>query len=157
MLTRNGNVLIAVLLMGTAIFFSSCADQKAPESSVKAEVKAQPKKSNGVLYIPSPLAKEMRRMYDNMKLINAQLKQGTSVDESLLSGYDNILTAEATNPADLTPEFYGFAKGWLSEVSILKDEPNLANYNNVMNACVHCHESFCPGPIPKIKKLRLIP
>ena len=151
------NILIAVFLWGTAISFTSCTDQKPEKATEKVEIKTQPKKTNGVLYKPSPLANEMRRMYENMKLVNAQLKEGVSIDNSLVSGYDKILTAEATNPADLTPEFYGFANAWIHEVSILKEDPNLENYNSVMNACVHCHESFCPGPIPKIKKLKLVP
>ena len=148
--------MVAILLLSMATFFASC-EQKAEEPSVKIEVKAPSKKSNGVVYVPSPLANEMRRMYDNMKIVNELLKSGENVDTNLLSGYEAILTAEATTPSDLTPEYYGFAKGWLSEVDLLKEETTLEHYNNVMNSCVHCHESFCPGPIPKIKKLNLIP
>ncbi len=27
------------------------------------------------------------------------------------------------------------------------------NFNTAVNSCVQCHENFCKGPIPKIKKL----
>lgn len=155
MLTKN--IWVAVFLLGAATFFSSCSETKEEVSSVKEAAKPLVKKQNGVLYKPSPLALEMRRMYENMKLVNSQLKANDAVPSNLLEGYEAILTAEATNPADLNAEFYGFAKGWLTEVAVLKGDLNRDNYNNVMNACVNCHESFCPGPIPKIKKLRLVP
>jgi len=155
MLTKK--LLVAVFLLGSATFFSSCSENN-PEVTVPKEApKPAVKKSKGVLYKPSPLAKEMRKMYENMKVVNALLKSNASVTDSLLQGYEGILTAQATNPADLNAEFYGFANGWLSEVAVLRDQPTLANYNAVMNACVNCHESFCPGPIAKIKKLKLVP
>jgi len=31
-----------------------------------------------------------------------------------------------------------------------------SNYNNLVNTCLACHSSHCPGPIPRIRKL-LIP
>jgi len=150
--------MMAVAIFVTAIFVSSCSESAQPER--KTELNKQtttPKKQNGVLYVPSELALLMRNMYDNMKLVGEHLEKGETIPDSLLTGYETITTATATNPDEIGPKFHGFAKGWLTEVETMKNEPTLTNYNNIMNACVHCHNAYCPGPIPKIKRLKLIP
>ncbi len=152
----NKIVVIAGLIF-TVTFFSACSESESVEQSEVIEVKAEPKKRNGVVYVPSELALIMRGMYDNMELVNAHLKAGEEVPDSLLQGYDGMLTAEATNPEEIDSHYFGFANGWLSELKVMRKNPTLENHNNVMNACVNCHQSFCPGPIPKIKRLKLVP
>lgn len=31
----------------------------------------------------------------------------------------------------------------------------IINFNGVINSCVNCHKSFCPGPIKRIEKLKI--
>jgi hypothetical protein len=139
----------------TAFFVFGCSDVEQKIVPVKEEIKVETK-SNGVVYQPSELAATMRAMYSNMKLVNALLDSGRAVPDSLLTGYQSMLTDTPTNPDEIGPKFYGFAEGWLLELAVLKEEPTKENYNALMNACVHCHQSFCPGPIKKIKRLKLI-
>tara|TARA_R110002050_G_scaffold204327_3_gene339792 strand:- start:35353 stop:35820 length:468 start_codon:yes stop_codon:yes gene_type:complete len=147
---------VAILALGIAIFFGSCSETAdRPASKRGTSTVATPlKKTSGVVYKASPLAKEMRRMYANLEVAHAYLNSNETIPDSLLYGYDGILTAEATNPAEINDTYFGFARGWLSEMEVLRKDPNLENYNAVMSACVNCHQEFCPGPIPKIKKLR---
>ena len=148
---------VIVGLIFTVTLFSACSENEVVAEPESVEIKAKPIKQNGVMYVPSELALIMRQMYDNMELVNAHLKAGEEVPDSLLQGYEDMLTAEATNPAEIDDHYFGFATGWLSELKVMRETPTLENYNNVMNACVGCHQSFCPGPIPKIKKLKLVP
>lgn len=152
--------LVAVTLFVMVIFMSSCSDTIAPQPERKTEVNktnGTPNKQNGVLYVPSELALLMRKMYDNMELAGKQINSGIEISDTLLVGYETILTAEATNPGEIDAKYYGFANGWLSEVEVLKNEKSLVHYNAIMNACVNCHQSYCPGPIPKIKRLKIMP
>lgn len=154
----NKTKMMAIAIFVMAIFVSSCSDTQQVErkTEVKKETKA-PKKSNGVLYKPSELALLMRGMYDNMKLVGEFIDKGETIPDSLLTGYETITTAIATNPDEIGPKFQGFAKGWLMEVETMRTTPTNDNYNAIMNACVNCHKAYCPGPIPKIKRLKIIP
>ena len=60
--------------------------------------------------------------------------------DSLLIGYESMLTDVPTNPEEIGPQFQGFAKGWLNELETFRKDQTVANYNSLMNACVHCHE-----------------
>lgn len=119
--------------------------------------KAPIKTSSGKVHQPSELALLMREMYVNMTLAQEFLKEGESVPDSLLSGYQGIFTAEATNPRELTAEFEAFGKMWMNAVDTLQANQDLDSYNAVMDACVNCHQTNCPGPIKKIKRLKLVP
>ncbi|MFT4754788.1 MAG: hypothetical protein ACI85Q_002350 [Salibacteraceae bacterium] len=147
---------LKVAILGVAAFFVfSCTDSSTEVKEVIETTKTK-KKSKGIVYKPSELAITMRRMYVNMKLVNELLEAGSDIPDSLITGYESMLTDIPTNPQEIGAKFGGFAEGWLLELEALKNEPTIENYNALMNACVHCHQSFCPGPIKKIKRLRLI-
>jgi len=152
--------MMAVAIFVMAIFASACSDTETSQPERKTEVNktsVTPKKQSGVLYVPSELALLMRKMYDNMEFAGKQINSGIEISDSLVTGYETILTAEATNPDEIDSKFYGFANGWLGEIEVLRNEKSLENYNAIMNACVNCHQSYCPGPIPKIKRLKIMP
>lgn len=145
------------LFFGLALSLGSCSspEEATPALEVKKEVKA--KSTKGVVYKPSELALLMRQMYENMKVAGQLLDSNQTIPDSLLTGYETIVSAEATNPDEIDAKFYGFANGWVDEVNVLRENQTIENYNNVMNSCVHCHSSYCQGPIPKIKRLKLVP
>lgn len=149
----NGPKVVALVV--ATFFVWGCSENPTNVEPVK-EVVAKESKTEGVLYKPSELASTMRNMYLNMKVVNNLLDSGVFIPDSLLTGYESMLTDTPTNPEEIGAKFAGFAEGWLSELETFKTEPNIDNYNSLMNACVHCHQSFCPGPIKKIKKLKLI-
>ncbi len=138
-------------MVSAAFLVFSCSETKTESKKMES---APIKK--GVVYQPSELAQTMRNMYVNMELVNSYLDSNQVVPDSLLVGYESMLTDTPTNPEEIGPKFHGFAKGWLSELETFRNEQTVANYNSLMNACVHCHESFCPGPIKKIKRLKLV-
>lgn len=158
MLTRNIKLysLAAILFVGMGCN-SESAQKKESEVPNKEEKATIKKASKGVLYEPSELAQVMREMYANMTVVGEMVDQKELVPDSLLKGYERMLNAKATNPEDLNEQFYGFANVWLNKLDGFKQSQDIAHYNEVMNACVHCHQSFCPGPIKKINRLKLVP
>ena len=152
-------ISIAVLLVSTAIFMFSC-EENQPERKTEVRKEMAPSKrsaSKGKVYQPSELALLMRKMYENLKVVGEQIHSEQPVSDSLLLGYEAMFTAEPTNPDEIDEKFYGFARGWIMELHAFDSNRTQENYNNLMSACVHCHESYCPGPIPKIKRLRIAP
>lgn len=136
-----------------ALVFASCqsSEEQAPQATEpvpKPLVKSK-------VYQPSELALEMRSIYANLKIVGHELKNGESISDSLLMGYERILTAKGTDPSDTDESFQAFANQWLNAVNTFKENPSEENYNMVMDGCVACHEQRCPGPIPKINRLKL--
>lgn len=153
MWTNHFNILKAATFGLAAFFVLGCTDIASEEKVVpiKEEVK-----SKGVVYQPSELATTMRLMYENLKKVGKHLENGEDIPNELLEGYESIRTDEPTNPEEIGPKFQGFAEIWLTSFEAFKNEPTQSNYNTVMNSCVSCHQSYCPGPIKKIKRLKLV-
>lgn len=149
--------LLGIFFMGISCSSESTQHPNESEISNKKEIPAEKKAKKGVLYEASELALVMRSMYANMTVVGEMVNQKEAIPDSLLTGYERMLHAEATNPEDLNEQFYGFANVWLDQLKGFKETPDITHYNEVMNACVHCHQSFCPGPIKKINRLKLVP
>lgn len=104
----------------------------------------------------SELALLMRNMYDEAERIKKQIENSEEVIVSL--DHERILTAHATEPEKATsPEYKAFAKSYLQSLNSLQ-EANAAQmasqFDNLVANCMACHQSLCPGPMVKIKKLR---
>ena len=148
MLTRSIKFysLLVIFFGGIGCSSETTQQQEDIEVSNEREVPAKKKSKSGVLYEASELALVMRSMYANMTVVGEMVNQKELIPDSLLEGYERMLNAEATNPEDLNDQFYGFANVWLDKLNGFKETLDVTHYNEVMNACVHCHQSFCPGP-----------
>ena len=53
--------------------------------------------------------------------------------------------------------FTSFADYYIFTVKELinSEEDKTSLYNNMIQACISCHEQICPGPVKRIKKLRI--
>lgn len=136
-----------------AISLLSCQSHESGTAADKAIKKVVKPKSK--VYQPSELALEMRTIYGKLKIIGSELKNGEPVTDSLLLGYEKILEAKGSEPSDTDESFMAFANQWLNTVNAFKENSSQENYNRVMDGCIACHEQRCPGPIPKIKRLKL--
>jgi hypothetical protein len=145
------------ILLGCILIIGCTSSSSSKDSEIVKKSKPIKSKTSGVLYKPSELALIMRKMYSNMSLVGEHIDSGQDVTDSLLVGYEAILYAEATNPEEINEQFFGFANIWLGELKSFSESRDINSYNNLMNACVNCHQSFCPGPISKIKRLKLVP
>jgi hypothetical protein len=71
--------------------------------------------------------------------------------------YEALVTSTPTKPEVKGPVYEGFAANYQEKLNafLAARELDLASgaYNNLVEACVACHKSYCPGPIPTIEKL----
>jgi hypothetical protein len=105
----------------------------------------------------SELALLMREFYDFSDSIKIQSQQNRAIDtEKLKALLNNLTTATPTDSNVHGEVFNGFAEKMKWQLNNLKPDSNFVlNFNNMVNACVDCHNEFCPGPIKKINKLKI--
>lgn len=146
------STLYLVALAMTVIY--ACGE--APKPVQKEEVKKVKKRSlnpNG----DSELALLMRSMFEEAEQIKEQVKKGEKPQIKLDHG--KILTAHATEPEKAaSKEFKDFAKMYLANLEQLKKaKPENVEmvYQSLVQSCMSCHQQLCPGPVVRIKKLRI--
>lgn len=103
----------------------------------------------------SELSKLMRKMYDHAAG-ERQLVLAKKMPDVFPQEFLNIHTATPTDSLTKNEHFDKLADMYLLSLTNFNSsaENNLVvNYNNVVSACITCHNEHCPGPIVKIKKL----
>ena len=107
------------------------------------------------MYKTSELAELMRNMYTDNEAIKDRIMKGEWPD-SFPSYFAQLHTAKATDPSDINDTYKGLADIYLQRFNELKEAPvekRVASYNALVDGCLSCHQVFCSGPVPKIKKL----
>ena len=106
----------------------------------------------------SELASMMRDMQEVSEELRARIIEGDTSDLPRLSfDLQEMKTAEATEPSMKEPPFdaytdhfdNAFREIYNSELS------KKTAYNNMIESCLTCHQSFCSGPIKAINKLKI--
>jgi hypothetical protein len=96
----------------------------------------------------------MRSMYDDAELVkNAIAEQ--KMPEDFREKFIKIHTATPTEEDMEKVKFSSFADSFLASLDAVYEHPTPEKFNTMVRQCVTCHESFCPGVIPKIKKLTM--
>ena len=106
----------------------------------------------------SDLSLLMREMFDHA-LAAKKLTLEDKKDSEFPEKFKKIFTATPTDAETKNSYFDTFADIYLNAgktYTTSNDGDLKMNYNNLVNTCLACHSSHCPGPVPKIKKL-LIP
>ncbi len=143
-------VIIGCLL---APFFISCT------GSDKAGVRS--KERDIVINNPtidSELTLLMRKMYDDADSIKQSIKNNTgNITEEFIAELELVHTATPSDPKLNNPAFTAFNELLITEAKALKNqkEGKVEGFNRLVNKCIDCHKTFCPGPIPRIKKLKI--
>ena len=100
-------------------------------------------------------------------LMRDMFKDGMQVKQQLLDGkapvvacdFQKIYTAEATQPEKVaSPQFAVMASSYERTVKTLQaaqPENRVTAYNYMVDACMQCHQTMCPGPMVKIRKMYL--
>lgn len=134
------NLTIKVLFIFWACLIISCQQSQK-----------KPLNPNG----DSELALLMRAMYEDGEKMKEHLESGKIPKPS--TDVEALLTAEATEPDKVaTQEYKAFAESYIAITASLKEAdaesaPEL--YKNMVDMCMTCHQSMCPGPMVRIKKL----
>lgn len=138
--------LFALFILGVA-----CSEEKT-DLPKEENLIQQPLNPNG----DSELALLMRAMEEEAKRIKEQVANGEPVTIEL--NHEEILTAHATEPKKAaSPEYKAFAAAYLQAIESLKTatpDQSATIYDQMISSCMSCHQTLCPGPIVRIKKLQ---
>lgn len=140
-----------LLTIFIAILIIACNQQTdAPETPVPVAL-SNSKDSELTLY--------MRHLEEQVKDWRELTLNGGSVawNPQLL---DSLFTAIPTDGKISDSLLYNnLGMAFQKEVQLLSEasHQNLSTqYNIMVTACVNCHRNFCPGPIKRIEKLRIV-
>ena len=131
----------------------SCSSEKQESQKEGETIVTNP---NG----DSELALAMRKIFDQTEEIKQNLEGGSLVvPEDYINNLKSFHTAIPTDPEVKVEQFFGFVKAIDLAAQELEKKPDFDSqkeqYTRVVNACIQCHQEFCPGPIRRINKLKL--
>ncbi|MBI1184286.1 hypothetical protein GC194_08435 [bacterium] len=149
------NVLIAILAIGLL----ACSANKKETENTAATCAVDSTAKEADVNKKSELAVLMRKMDADLREWKMEAKAGKRPDISLI--YEAILTATPTK-ANLRDDedFAAYANSYLMGIDRLKNSSNdslAVCYNALVAKCIDCHNSFCTGPVSRIKKLAINP
>ncbi len=101
-----------------------------------------------------------------MEALKAKAQAGTLTladVESLRAAHEPIKTATPTKPEEIKESFPGFAEAYLSNLDALYDalktqadrEAQIEAFNAVIATCESCHQQHCPGPLDRIRGIKV--
>jgi hypothetical protein len=134
-----------LLFLLAAIIFMDC------QTGDKQCTTKMPLNPNG----DSELALIMREMYESHEIIARQIKSGDIPDK--LIAYNHMTEAKSTEPDKAeSPLYRAMSEAYLASVdnynqSMPTDRHH--QFETVVDNCMSCHKSMCPGPMVRIKKL----
>ena len=141
-----------------ASLFFACEeknDRQIEKSCDSEDVEVSATNPNG----DSELALLMRKMYRDADSIKQLIvNQEGSITNEFIAELELVHSAIPTDSTVKTPEFEAFNRLLINQAKELQknSEDNVEEFNRLVNRCIDCHQSFCPGPIKKINKLRII-
>jgi cytochrome c553 len=105
----------------------------------------------------SELSRLMRNMNADAKVVRLKIISGEKISK-FNKKYSKIFKAKASADSKKGEHFEEYAqlflkqteRLYLSELSEQKLE-----FNNWISTCVRCHETYCPGPLSSIKKMKI--
>ena len=136
-----------------ASFFLACGQKGELEKSEEMKPSKEIVNPNG----DSELALLMRSMFDESMEAKKLIQEGKPVPD-FSEQFVAIHTAKETDPNVRTEEFRNLSEFFLRQVAVLENagpEERVAAHNNMVASCLACHAEYCPGPMVKIKKLRI--
>lgn len=142
--------IIVILFLSIA-----CAEKKTDSNNNEKNAKKVVSNDDLVMYEPSELATLMQEMYDANKNWKEEVLKG-NIPKDFPKKYKTIHSAISTNENAGSDFFNAMASSYISSVDAFTNassENVKEKYNNMVNVCVACHISVCPGPVGRIKKL----
>ncbi len=129
-----------IILFISTVLFSSCSNEE----------------KDFEMYEVSEMASLMKQMVH----INEQLRERIIKGEDLgefPSNFENILQAQMTQNQEMDDFFREHAQLFLDAQHQIYGDPAYAkeHFNIAIDACIKCHEMKCPGPVVRIKKLKI--
>jgi len=110
-----------------------------------------------VIIDPNPtseMAQLMRDMTNELASIRERLINEEDLDQNLLN-FALIHEQEVTDPSFQKPHIQPMSEAYAYAVETFNENPTKSNYTAIVNNCLSCHQLSCPGPVVRIKKLKL--
>jgi len=132
---------------------TTTADSKMNDSLSSCESSSSTKYPNQ----DKPMALMMRQMADNAQKMKDKVEAGEKIDANEFP-FIRFHLVEPTDPNILQPQFYENARLFQQAHKALMSAP--ANkqkemYTAYINQCINCHQTYCSGPLKRIRKLVL--
>ena len=148
---RHPLLFLFFSLAAIATSYNSCTQETEPKTETEAE--------EPVMRKVSDLVNLMFKMEGDLKLLRTKLTEDMLLAPIEHFIYEDIFTAEASSYVRRDSVYVINGTDYLKELHQLSQsetkENALISFNAVVDACVTCHESYCPGPVARIKKLRI--
>lgn len=152
----NTSIKMILGCLLTASFFVACNQETKTEEITTTKKKVVKKVWKAEEMESSELAVLMREMFDSSMVRKQQILSGENVN-AYADLFNELHTAEATKVKDNVELFNNFADVFqenMKQVDAAAPGPlKKEAFNNLVSTCVGCHQNYCQGPIPKIKKL----
>ena len=139
-------IIVGVLF--ALVFFLACAEENIPENRM----------GSGSVYSPnedSELALLMRFMYDDMERVKNELEAGRNAE--LKFDPEQMFTAEPTDSVQVSSDEYkAFGQTFIAAYNAFQQagrENIKEHYGVLVQNCMVCHQSTCPGPMRRIENL----
>lgn len=148
-------ILVLGCLAG-ASFFIGC--NQTTEAEVKTEAKETKKLE---MSEASELVLLMREMYDTNLELKKKLENGEmppSFPEDFYTLHDAVATKGMISDKNRNT-FEALADQYKDDLKEIENAPTPAlakiAYNKMVLTCASCHQVYCQGPLPKIKRMTL--
>lgn len=148
------NLFLLTLFVFISAVFYNCAQQKTTTSA-----RLKPAEDRDKTRYPnedSELAILMRQMYeDSEKMRNAAIEN--KLPDDFRAKFKDIHTATPTEKRKDPKTFKKMSANFMKSMDrVYAGNGNaVQNYNAMINSCIACHASVCPGPLVRIKKLTI--
>ncbi|MCC6252710.1 MAG: hypothetical protein IT238_09645 [Bacteroidia bacterium] len=139
-----------LFLLGIILFVFSCkSNQENGEAATKTD------NNEFEMYQMSEMAALMERMFNENSLVKKKIEEGSTDLGVFPEDYLRIHTAELTDSTDFDEVFKVEAEKFIQAQKLVfsASDKHKENFNNMVSACINCHEQKCSGPIQRIKKL----
>lgn len=133
------------------ILLIGCQEKQQPEAATAPTQKS----SSFTMYEMSEMAALMEQMYADNQRIKQKIENNELDFGDFPEHYRKIHQATLTDPSDLDEFFNTEAHRFIElQMLVYTDSANTKdNFNNMVTACIECHQIKCTGPIERIKKL----
>jgi hypothetical protein len=104
----------------------------------------------------SELAILMREMDVDANKIREAILNGKNFDD-FRAKFAKIHSANPTDAGTKTKAFEAMASNFLTSLDkVYTADDKIASFNLMVNDCLNCHKTTCPGPTVRIKKLTIV-
>lgn len=148
-----------ILLIFAVLLFSACGDSASTEAQTTTDTVA----TDTVPTLRAPTTSEltvyMRNMETHFQGLSKTIGLEGTVDSTNAADFEGMYVMKASPHIEMDSAFMAYGNDFLSKYDELINNTIVDSthvyFNAAVDACIKCHQNFCPGPVVRIKKLRM--